>query len=126
MVDFSNILQQKFDDFELINETLILFHKKIRVEAKIYGSIENVRNMMKLTLENKNLFDSREVSLNELKHLPVIDKIKRDEIRYYIDDLIFALYFNVPLRKIGLKYAKLIKMQCQNNKFYKIIQHSTK
>ena len=40
------------------------------------------------------------VSLTELKTLPAIDFDKQAEIKKQIDDIVFALYFDVPVKDV--------------------------
>lgn len=54
-------------------------------------------------------------------NLPVIDFEKQKEIKDYIDDLVFGLYFNVNIRVVGLDKASQIKAACSANKYYKVV-----
>jgi hypothetical protein len=59
--------------------------------------------------------------LAELKTMPVIDFDLQGKIKDYIDDLVFALYFNIPLEKIGLERAQKIKTECSKNPHYSLL-----
>ncbi|MCL2305684.1 MAG: hypothetical protein FWC43_10100, partial [Planctomycetaceae bacterium] len=47
------------------------------------------------------LLSEQAVSLADLKSLPAIDFDERDAIKKEIDDLVFALYFDVPVNEVA-------------------------
>ena len=59
--------------------------------------------------------------LSELKYLIALDKNLQESLKDYIDDLVFALYFNVPVKKIGFNQAGRIKELCRQNEFFDYI-----
>jgi len=63
-----------------------------------------------------------EIVLSELKYLPSIDIDLQKSLKDYIDDLVFALYFNIPVKKVDLSLASQIKALCRQNEFYDYIQ----
>ena len=72
--------------------------------------------------DNKlKLYKEDQIILSELKELPVIDFEKQKKLKNYIDDLVFVLYFNVPVKKISMDKAGEIRKNCGENKFYKIL-----
>jgi len=42
-------------------------------------------------------------------------------LKDYIDDLIFALYFNIHIEKVRVERAEVVKSACKKNKFYRTI-----
>ena len=76
---------------------------------------------MNLSNGDKMIREKRKINLSTLKELPIVDFELRDKIKDYINDLIFALYFNINIGKVGFNRAKAIKEKCKENKFYKII-----
>lgn len=127
LVDFSGVLQQKFDGAMIINKNLSLTNKGEKsIDCKITGDKNLVSQTINKTFENKKLFENKKIDLNTLKNLPTIDFAKQKQLKDYIDDLVFALYFNVPISKIEPKHAAGIKKACSENKFYKIIEGSGK
>jgi hypothetical protein len=66
-------------------------------------------------------FEGKRIALSELKSLLAVDIDRQAELKDYIDDLVFALYFNIPLTKVGLKYRSEIKKVCQKNRFYNLV-----
>ncbi|OIP04852.1 hypothetical protein CO101_00595 [Candidatus Berkelbacteria bacterium CG_4_9_14_3_um_filter_39_23] len=121
-VNFSGILMQKFDTLVINSGELNL----ISGEKQISRSIKNadrilVSKIIDYALEQKTLFgNNKKISLDDLENLPVIDFDQQRQIKDYVDDLVFVLYFNVVLKNIGIKNASSIKFQCWKNKFYKI------
>ena len=43
-------------------------------------------------------------------------------LKDYVDDLVFALYFNIELNNIGFENKEEIKLNCKKSKFYDMIQ----
>lgn len=122
LVDFSNIMIQKFDRVSVKGENLVLHKDKKERALKIKSN----KALVKKTITDKYRreqfeFDLDNIRLSELKSLPTIDIEKRADLKGYIDDLVFALYFNMPLTKVGLKHHSEIKKECQKNKFYKLL-----
>ena len=49
-----------------------------------------------------------------------IDFDKQKAIKDYIDDLVFALYFNIPLGSLGINKAEDIRELCAKSPYYNI------
>ena len=66
------------------------------------------------------LFSSAEIiekkSLHDLKYTPAIDRTGAS-----CNDLVFALYFIIPIKKTGIEQAQNIKTQCLKNQYYQYI-----
>jgi len=122
LVDFSRVMTQKFDGVSVNGENLVLHKDKKERALKIKSNKALVQKTIADKYGSDELqFESGNIKLSELKSLPVIDFEKQTILKDYIDDLVFALYFNIPLTKIGLNYAAEIKKLCQNNKFYQVL-----
>lgn len=122
-VDFTGVIMQKFDDVKVKKDNLLLIHngRTIKLQIKGYpGLISKVINS-ELGRYNLNL-NKNKINLYHLKNLPIIDFNLQRKLKDYIDDLVFALYFNIPLKSIGLKNSNKIKVSCQKNKFYKVLE----
>ena len=123
-VDFSNIMVQKFDRVLVKDCHLIL---KWNNEVTKLDIRENLNLIKKVIYEKYNkmdlISDKQSINLSELKDLPVIDYEKQNQIKEYIDDLIFALYFNIPIENFGLNKAIEIKSKLLNNKYYNFIKN---
>lgn len=120
LVDFSGVMMQKFDEMQVINNDLVLVKGGKQIKCKVKKDKKLVDKTIKDISENKKLFKDKQIILSELKSLPAVDFKKQAEIKDYIDDLVFALYFNVPVKKVGLGKAREIKQECEKNKFYKL------
>jgi hypothetical protein len=121
-VDFSSVMTQKFEKVLVKGNDLIL--RKDKKERKL--KIKNNKALVEKTIIDKYRseeleFEREKIRLSELKSLPTIDFERQTALKDYIDDLVFALYFNIRITKIGLKHAKQIKNLCKKNKLYKIL-----
>ncbi|MBM3434620.1 MAG: hypothetical protein FJY07_00200 [Bacteroidetes bacterium] len=122
LVDFKGILQQKFDSAEVKGNDLVICYKANCIKCKITGNALLVNqtlyeNLSSLTDENGT------GSITELKNLPVIDFEYQGQIKSYIDDLVFALYFKVKLPTIGFSNCKEVHDTVSKHKFYKLINN---
>jgi len=97
-----------------------LVKNKKQAKLTIKTGQKIIERAIQNTYGDKKLLGNKEIVLSELKRLPVIDFEKQKELKDYVDDLIFALYFNVPIKKIGFEKAESIKVECAKNKFYNI------
>ncbi len=100
IVDFKNIFIQKFEKVYVKNNILILQNENQIIECKINKIFNTLQN---LKLEN--------VTLYELKNHEIIDIDLQKELKSEIDNLIFALYFNVETDKV------------KEHEFYKLINY---
>jgi type I restriction-modification system DNA methylase subunit len=115
-VDFNGILIQKFDTVYLDEGSMIMKKDDTVIKRKIKAEGDFVKNSLS-TLEL-----SKPVSLMQIKHLKVIDEDKQNMIKNYIDDLVFALYFQVTLKHVSFSVAREIHEECDKNKFYKLLE----
>jgi hypothetical protein len=122
LADFSGVMIQKFDEMKVIENNLVLDKDGKQIKCKIKKDKNLVEKTIKDISENKKLFKEKLIILSELKSLPAINFEKQKEIKDYIDDLVFSLYFNIPVKKVGLEKAREVKQECEKNKFYKIIR----
>jgi len=121
-VDFSGIMLQKFNDVEIERNNLILKHNDDKVKLEIKRDVKLVTETIQKEFKKDELrLHSQKISLSDLKNLPVIDFEKQKQLKDYIDNLVFALYFNIPLKKVSLNNAEKIKSLCSKNKYYKIV-----
>lgn len=126
LVDSSRVMMQKFDAVTVKGNNLVLCKDKKERKLKIKSNTALVKKIIADKYSSGKLeFEREKIKLSELKSLPAIDFGKQAALKDYIDDLVFALYFNIPLTKVGLKYAPNIKKLCQNNKFYRLLKKSS-
>jgi hypothetical protein len=122
LVDFSGVMMQKFDGVKVKGGNVVL--RKGQKETRL--TIKSGTDVVERTIAGRYAkdgleFESGKVLLSELKGLPAIDFQKQAELKDYIDDLVFALYFNIPLAKVGLEYADEIKKLCDESKFHRLL-----
>ena len=115
-VDF-NTTKQKFKNVTVNKNKLILTDINGNI---IEQKIKRKSDLVKSVIEEK-FSTNDEISLNELKFSDCIDKEEQNIIKDYIDDLVFALYFNIDIKELGLSNSEKIKKLCQKNNFYSYI-----
>ena len=119
VVNFNGVQMQQFNSVSVVGNNLVLDSMRLNIPENYIVSVRDA-------LQNK-YFDKKgnplltEIRLSELKSLPVIDFEYQATLKDYIDDLVFALYFNVPVKNIGINHASEIKQMCQENEFYSYI-----
>jgi len=123
LVDFSEVMMQKFDAVSVKGDSLILHKDKEERKLKIKIN----KGLVEKTIADKYgsdelEFEHRQIRLSDLKSLPAIDFERQAALKDYIDDLVFSLYFNIPLTKVGLERAPSIKELCQKNRFYNLVK----
>ncbi|MBI4646856.1 MAG: N-6 DNA methylase [Bacteroidia bacterium] len=119
-IDFTGILQQKFDSVEVKGNVLIICYKTNCVKCKITGNAPLVKQMLNENLPA--LTDENGIgNISDIKNFPVIDFEKQKQIKKYIDDLVFALYFNVKLSSIGFSNREQVHKIVSKHKYYKLI-----
>jgi hypothetical protein len=124
-IDFSKVMVQKFSGVSVEGGNLILKQDKDKIKIPIRGDKILIKKIIDVRYNKKLKLENPLISLSELKALPIIDYEKQRELKNYIDDLVFALYFNIKLESLGLNKAEKIKTECLKNPYYKLI-HSQK
>jgi len=121
LVDFKGIMLQKFDTAEVIDDTLHLHYKDKEAKCKILDKVELIKGIVS-NLKNVALFNEDGIgSISELKLLSAYDREYQAQLKNYIDDLVYALYFKVKLPELGFENAEQIKDVCANHKYYKLV-----
>lgn len=119
-VDFSKVMIQKFDRIAIEGNDLVLKKNNEQIKLAIKSNRNLVRDVIKKKYgEDKLNLESQKINLSELKSSAVIDFDKQRGIKNDIDNLVFALYFNIDIPKNKLNKPEAIKKLCQKNKFYK-------
>jgi len=120
-VDFSNVLTQKFNNVFVKGNELVLqsedniINLKISLYSDLIGKIIHEKFNKDFLSQNKTL------SLYELVNLPIIDYKFQDDLKSYIDDLVFSLYFKIKLDTIGISNAEKIRLKCKQSIFYSLL-----
>lgn len=121
-VDFSKIMIQKFDMVSIIDTNLILEKDNKKFKFPIKKDVLLIKETVRKNYHTNNFnIKNQKINLSELKSLPIIDLEKQQQIKDYIDDLVFALYFNISLEHLGVNKSKEIKTKCSKNPYYKLI-----
>jgi hypothetical protein len=89
LVDFSDVLVQKFDSIEIADDFLLLKSGDKISKCKISKDKNLVAQFIKENTGN--------ITLKSLKNVVLIDKNRQTQLKKKIDDLVFCLYFNVQL-----------------------------
>ncbi|MDR3110894.1 MAG: hypothetical protein LBU65_14595 [Planctomycetaceae bacterium] len=91
---------QRFDSINVIGNELILTSGK-QFKLKIAkGKKKLVQKLINEKYPSGGLITERDISLQELKSLPAIDFDKRTAIKREIDDIVFAMYFDVAVKDV--------------------------
>ncbi len=120
-IDFSKVMVQKFDKVSVRANNLVLEKNN----EKIKLTIKENRDLIKKVLAEqygKRIIDleKQKITLSGLKDLPIIDYAEQQKLKDYVDDLVFALYFNIGLEELSVNQAEKIKTKCARNPFYKL------
>ena len=101
IVDFSKIMVQQFDGIRVVNNELVLSNgKEFRLKIA-EGNAKLVQKVIRERFSDNVSLPGQTVSLMELQTLSAIDFDKRDALKQEIDDLVFALYFDVPVNNVA-------------------------
>lgn len=123
-IDFKGLLQQKFDSVKVQGDHLVICYNANCVKCKITGDSTLVARVVSENLPS--LLDEKGTGhISDLKKMPVIDFERQQQIKDYIDDLIFALYFNVKLPSIGFSNRDNIRSACEKHKYYNLINRGS-
>jgi len=120
-VDFSDVMLQKYDDVEIDGSNLVLKHNGNKIKLKVKNDVKLISETIQKKLKEELKLENKKINLADMKNLPVIDFEKQKKLKDYIDNLVFALYFNVSINKIGLNSSDDIKNLCSKNKYYQIV-----
>jgi hypothetical protein len=123
VVDFGRMNVQKFDSITVVKDELVISNSK-EFRLKIAdGKAKLVQKVIQEKYQNKDKRksgglmppDESNVSLAELKALPAIDFDKQTAMKNEIDDIVFALCFDVPVRDVE-KHDFYEYVNCMNKK----------
>jgi hypothetical protein len=122
LVDFSGVLVQNFDDVKVADNTLVLVYDNHEMNLPIQGDTRLIDSTITERFGTIGLkLETRKIALSELRNLQVIDFEKQAKLKDYIDDLVFALYFNIPLEEVGLDKAEEIQKDCSKSDYYQLL-----
>jgi hypothetical protein len=104
-VDFPPAAMQTFDFIRVEGNILVLAAGDKHYTAKINrNKMDFVKSIIEAAyFPTKGLVPRKAINIGELRFLPAIDFEAQDRIKAYVDDLVFALYFDVPITILGLE-----------------------
>ncbi|MDR0525504.1 MAG: N-6 DNA methylase [Spirochaetaceae bacterium] len=127
-VNFPYTATPAFEAIRIEGKALVLTAGDKKYTAKIHPSkSEIVARIIAAEYFPKNTqtqtpgIPSKQITLEELRFFPAIDLTAQTRLKSSIDDLVFALYFNVPV-SIGIDNATVIHAACKKNEFYPLVQ----
>ena len=101
IVDFGRLNVQKFDTISIEKNELVLSNgKEFRLKISA-GKAPLVQKVVQEKYNDGGSLTDQIISLPELKSLPAIDFDEQNTIKQEIDDLVFALYFDVPVKDVS-------------------------
>ena len=101
VVDFGRLKVQCFDEINVIGNKMVLTNSndyRCKIQS---GKAELVQKVIREACQKDGLFAEKKITLQELKTLPVIDFAQQKEFKKAIDDLVFALYFDVSVKDVA-------------------------
>lgn len=116
IVNFNSVQMQQFSKVSVVGDNLCLDTVTLKIPNNYTSAVKDA--LMDKYFDKQGNLLSPEIRLTELKSLSVIDFEYQKELKDYIDDLVFALYFNVPVKTVGIKHSEEIKQMCKKNDFY--------
>jgi len=121
-VDFSKVMVQKFDSVIIKDDSLVLRKDEKEIELQIKDNLDLIKQTVDDSYNSPKLdLEEKQILLTDLKSLPVINFVKQRALKDYVDDLVFALYFNISLKELGLDKVINIKEICAKNSYYELV-----
>jgi hypothetical protein len=127
IVDFPQTAMQTFDFLRIEDNVLVLSAGDKNYIAKINkNKTELVKKIIAAEYFSKSeLAPDKPISISDLLFLPAIDLDAQAKIKAVIDDLVFALYFAVPLNTLEIENAAMLHDAVSRNEFYRKVNAST-
>ena len=101
LVDFAKLNVQKFDTIGVEKNELVLSNgKEFRLKIAD-GKAKLIQKVVHEKYRDDELLRAQSIAQADLKSLPAIDFDERDAIKKAIDDLVFALYFDVSVNGVA-------------------------
>jgi hypothetical protein len=101
VVEFGKLNVQKFDTIGIEKNELVLSNgKEFRLKIAS-GKVPLVQKVVQEKYKDGGLLTEQNVLLSELQSLPAIDFDRQSAMKKEVDDLVFALYFDVPVEEVA-------------------------
>jgi hypothetical protein len=119
LVDFSNVLIQKFTAVRVTGKYMVLSRNNIEVRARIMEREDLVgKTIVNIYGNEQEMFSGEDISLSSLKNAPVVDADRAVELFKQIDELVFALYFDIELPKSVVNRGVPVTKLCAKNEYF--------
>ena len=120
MVDFSDLRVQRFENVQVVDNELVLTFNNKQYRQKITtGKEDLVKKVISEKFYSNNLIFNRDfVTLQELQTLETIDYDLQSQIKNHIDNLVFALYFEIKIPENQIDNFKFLEKECEMNENY--------
>jgi hypothetical protein len=121
LVDFSDLTVQRFEKVEVRNNYLLLsFNGKEYQQQINKGKADFVKKLIiEKYYNNEVIFNKQEVTIQELQNLEAIDFEEQNHLKNHIDNLVFALYFEVEIPENQLDNFEFVQKECEKSEYYK-------
>jgi len=101
LVDFSGVLLQRFDNVRIDGNVLVLTYDLHALRLKVKQNARLVADALSdLRRAIERAENTHGIGLAELRALKVVDFSGQTALKQHIDDLVFAMYFKVPLAPV--------------------------
>jgi hypothetical protein len=126
IVDFPQTAMQTFDFIRIEDNIIVLTAGDKNYIAKISANkIELVKKIIEAEYFSKSeLTPNKSINISDLLFLPTIDFDAQAKIKATIDDLVFALYFNVALNTLKIENTDMLHDAVSMNEFYPLVNTS--
>jgi hypothetical protein len=123
LVDFPSTTMQAFDFVRVENNNLVLTSgNKDKVGKIKRGKSDIVKSAITDEYFSKSyIIPNKEINITELRSLTAIDYDEQKKIKGYIDDLVFALYFDLSIDNLGIENNDNIHKTVSKNEFYSLV-----
>jgi len=120
-IDFKGIMLQKFETVDVVGNNLVIRYKDKEAKCNITQNLDLVKLVVS-GIKKMDLFNEDGIGhISELKSLSAFDKDFQTQLKNYIDDLVFALYFKIKLPDLGFEKAEETRKVCAKHKYYELV-----
>jgi hypothetical protein len=120
LVDFSGLMVQRFEKVDVkSNKLLLTFNGKEYQQQINKGKADFVKKLIiEKYYDTGLIFNKKEVTIQELQNLEAIDFEEQNQLKNHIDNLVFALYFEVEIKENQLDNFEFVQKECEKSEYY--------
>jgi hypothetical protein len=101
------------------NNLVLTFNGKDYLQKIAKSKTDSVEKLIAENFYDNNLiFNREEVTLPELQNLEAIDFEEQQQLKNHIDNLVFALYFEVEIADNQLDNFEFVQKECEKDENY--------